>query len=492
MNMVISHGNYINGIWRKGSGEHFVSLNPANGEVIWQGSAADASDVAEAVADARAAFPAWAALPVAARMGVIERFGKEVESIRDDLAVAVSREMGKTLWDSRAEIGAVIGKIAISLEAYRERTGLKMSENNGVRTVLRHKPHGVMAVFGPYNFPAHLPNGHMVPALIAGNVVILKPSEHTPHVAEMLVGCWERAGVPAGVVQLVQGARNTGVALAEHEGVNGILFTGSVATGTALHKQAAGKLDKMLALELGGNNPLIVWDVADVQAAALLIIQSAFITTGQRCTCARRLILPKGAAGDAVLEALIAATKKLVIGAYDAKPESFMGPLVSKEAAVHALNAQQALLSLGAISLLEMRPYGAGGAFVTPAILDVTGVANVPDEEIFAPLLKVVRCANMAEALREANNTRYGLSAGICTDNSEHVQQFMQHVRAGVVAINRPTTGASGSMPFGGIGLSGNHRPSAYYAADYCAWPVASQESDKVTIPNVLLPGISL
>lgn len=488
----MSKGNYINGEWLAGKGEAFASTNPANGDILWQGNAANAADVNAAVEAARAAFDGWASLPVAARMGVIERFGKEVESIRDDLALVVSKEMGKTLWDSRAEIGAVIGKISISLEAYRERTGLKSIDKDGVRSVLRHKPHGVMAVYGPYNFPAHLPNGHMVPALIAGNTVILKPSELTPLVAEMLMGCWERAGASKGVVQLLQGAKDAGVALAAHDDVNGILFTGSVATGTALHKQCAGKLEKMLALELGGNNPLIVWDVKDVQAAVVLIIQSAFITSGQRCTCARRLILPMGAEGDAMIAALIDATKKLIIGAYDAKPEPFMGPLVSNAAAQHALNAQAELIALGAKPLLEMKNIGMSKAFVTPGILDVTGVKGIPDEEIFAPLLKILRCSNLSDAMKIAADTRYGLSAGICTDNNEHVQHFMQQVRAGVVSVNRPTTGASGAMPFGGIGISGNHKPSAYYAADYCAWPVASQESESPTMPKVLLPGINL
>lgn len=488
----MSKGNFIAGQWRAGKGEAFTSTNPANGEALWQGNAASAAEVNDAVEAARAAFDSWSKLPVAARMGVIERFGKEVENIRDEFATVVSKEMGKALWDSKAEIGAVLGKIPLSLDAYRERTGVKTTEKDGIRNALRHKPHGVMAVYAPYNFPVHLPNGHMVPALIAGNTVILKPSELTPLAGETLVGCWERAGAPNGVVQLLQGARETGVALAAHEGVNGILFTGSVATGTALHKQCAGKLDKMLALELGGNNPLIVWDVNDIPAAVVLIIQSAFITSGQRCTCARRLMLPTGVAGDAIITAIVEATKKLVIGAFDAKPEPFMGPLVSEAAAKQALTAQGDLVGRGATPLLEMKRLNAGRAFLSPGIMDVTGVGNIPDEEIFAPLLKIIRCHNFAEAIKHANDTRYGLAAGIATDNHEHVQQFLQHARAGVLAINRPTTGASGAMPFGGIGISGNHRPSAYYAADYCAWPVASQESAALVVPKILLPGMLL
>jgi succinylglutamic semialdehyde dehydrogenase len=386
----------------------------------------------------------------------------------------------------------MINKVAISVQSYRERTGEKSAPLAEATAVLRHKPHGVVAVFGPYNFPGHLPNGHIVPALLAGNTVLFKPSEQTPKVAEMTVRCWIEAGLPAGVLNLVQGGRDTGIALAAQPGLDGLFFTGSSGTGEALHQQFAGRPDKILALEMGGNNPLVVEEVADLDAAVYTIVQSAFISAGQRCTCARRLIVPEGAWGDRLLERLIEVCGQLQVGAFDQQPPPFMGSVISLDAAQTLLDAQAQLLAKGALALLAMTQPDPQSALLTPGLLDVSTVAERPDEELFGPLLQVIRYADFDAALREANATRYGLAAGLLSDCADRYQQFWLHSRAGIVNWNKQLTGAASTAPFGGVGASGNHRASAYYAADYCAYPVASLEVASVALPVTLSPGIQL
>jgi succinylglutamic semialdehyde dehydrogenase len=406
------------------------------------------------------------------------------------LPALISQETGKPLWESLSEIDAMVNKVPLSIQAFKERRSPAVASANNQTTATRYKPHGVVAVFGPFNFPGHLPNGHIVPALLAGNTVVFKPSELTPLVARRTLELWSEAGLPARVLNLIQGARETGQALARHGGVDGIFFTGSVAGGIALNQAAADQPQKILALEMGGNNPLVVWDVEDkhLDAAVVLTIQSAYQTSGQRCSCARRLIVEDGPRGQRLIESLLATIPGIRVGAYTDRPEPFMGPLVRQQAAERSIAAQRDLIARRAKPLLPMAQ--TSGAFVTPGVVDVTGVAGVPDEEIFAPLLQVIRVKSFDEAIAKANDTRFGLCAALLTDDPAIYNPFFARVRAGVINLNRPTTGASSALPFGGVGLSGNHRPSAYMAADYCSYPVASMEFPKPAAPAQLPPGL--
>ncbi|SEN55570.1 succinylglutamic semialdehyde dehydrogenase [Sphingomonas gellani] len=465
--------------------DRLVSFDPATEAVIWEGRAAGAAECDAAIATARRAFPAWRATALEDRVAAVRRFAGVLEARRDALAELISRETGKLLWETRAEIGSMIAKVEVSIAAQTERAGARSADTAFGRAVLRHQAHGVMAVLGPYNFPGHLPNGHIVPALLAGNTVVFKPSEVTPATGEAMAAAWAEAGLPTGVFNLVQGGRATGEALVGGD-IDGLLFTGSATAGSALRRALVDRPHVILALELGGNNPLIVWDSPD--EAASIIVQSAFVTTGQRCSCARRLIVPAGAVGDAVVRALAEMTDRLGIAAWDESGEAFMGPLVSTAAASSARRAVQDVVARGA---QVVRPFdgvsGRSEAFVTPAILDVTGIA-VPDAEIFAPVLTVVRVPDFDSAIAAANRTSFGLSGGLVSADPALWTRFVEGARAGVVNRNRPTTGAAATMPFGGIGASGNHRPSAYYAADYCAYPIASFEADAV-VP-VPVPGL--
>jgi len=487
----MSH-HFIDGHWQGGAGEALVSRNPVTQEAVWQGQAASAAQVADAVAAARRAFPAWRDTVFAEREAIVRRFAELLGEHKAALANAIGLETGKPRWEALTEVQTMIGKVDISVKSYHERTGLKESTMGDAQAVLRHRPHGVVAVFGPYNFPGHLPNGHIVPALLAGNCVIFKPSELAPGVAHKTVALWQEAGLPAGVIGLVQGAKETGVALAGHPQIDGLFFTGSSNTGHYLHKQFAGHPEKILALEMGGNNPLVVQDVSNIDAAVFQTIQSAFISAGQRCTCARRLIVPRSAEGDAFLARLVDVASRLKVGRWDDADQPFMGAVVSLQAADQLLAAQTALVAQGAVPLLEMRRLEPGTALLTAGILDVTAVQDLADEEHFGPLLKVQRCDTFDEAIALANATQYGLAAGLLSDSAERYQQFWRESRAGIVNWNKQLTGASSAAPFGGVGASGNHRASAYYAADYCSYPVAGLETPDLILPAQMPAGFSM
>ncbi|MGB0893707.1 MAG: succinylglutamate-semialdehyde dehydrogenase [Parashewanella sp.] len=483
---------FINGQWVAGQGHEMASTNPANNETIWRGVSATADQVNTAVEAARKSQFDWFMLGFEGRLAIVEAYRDALEARKADMAELIAQETGKPQWETATEAAAMVGKIGLSVTAYHKRTGYSENEIAAGRAVLRHKPHGVVAVFGPYNFPGHLPNGHIVPALLAGNTVVFKPSELTPKVAELMLQIWESAGLPAGVINLVQGEVETGKALASHPQLDGLFFTGSSRTGHILHEQYAGEPGKILALEMGGNNPLIVKDVEDSKAAVHEILQSAYISAGQRCTCARRLYVQQGEAGDALIEQLIAAVKQIHVAPWNAQPQPFMGSMISEGAAKGMISAQENLIAQGAKSLVEMTHMEQGTGLVSPGLIDVTNVAELPDEEYFGPLLQVVRYNEFDNAIDMANNTRYGLSAGLLADSRDDYDYFIARIRAGIVNWNKQITGASGAAPFGGVGASGNHRASAFYAADYCSYPVSSVEADGVSLPAKLSPGLSL
>ncbi|HEY8433834.1 MAG TPA: succinylglutamate-semialdehyde dehydrogenase [Sphingomicrobium sp.] len=457
--------------------ETLVSTNPATGEEIWSGKTGDA---AAEVAAARAAWPAWAAHSHAYRIEAVRRFANVVRKKEAEFADLIAHETGKPYWEARTEVGAVVNKVEISVDAFAERTPQRKYETTlGNRVAVRHKPHGVLAVLGPYNFPAHLPNGHIVPALIAGNAVVFKPSEKTPATGEFLVRCFHEARIPEGVVRLLIGGPDQGRALAAEPGIDGLLFTGSARAGSSLHKQFADTPQKILALELGGNNPLVMWGLKDVEAAASIAVQSAYLTAGQRCTAARRLIVEDGKEGP-LLEAIGNLIDRIIVDHPFADPQPFMGPVIDNRSADHVQGQWLDLMMKGGKPLRRLdRPYEER-PYLTPALIDVTDVRDRPDEEIFGPVLQIIRVKDFDAAIDEANNTRYGLAASLVGGTPELYDRFWANVRAGVINWNKPTNGAPSNAPFGGIGMSGNHRPSAFYAADYCAYPVTSSEADRV------------
>ncbi len=452
-----------------------TSTEPATGATLWSGEIGDA---AAEVAVARAALPDWADHSVAFRSEALRRFANVVRKREAELATLIARETGKPFWEAQTEVAAVVNKVDISINAYGERTPKRVSEAAmGAKVSVRHKPHGVLAVLGPYNFPAHLPNGHIVPALIAGNAIVFKPSEKTPATGELLVDCLWQAGIPEGVVRLLIGGPDQGRALASQDGIDGLLFTGSARAGKALHQQFAEMPHKILALELGGNNPLVVWQPADIEAAATIAVQSAYLSAGQRCTAARRLIVEDGEEGPLV-EAITRMIDRIIVAEPFAEPQPFMGPVIDNATADHLLEQWVELIIKGGKPIRRLDRRFNDRPFLTPALIDVTDAPDRPDEEIFGPVIQLIRVKDFDAAIAEANATRFGLAASLVGGTPEMFELFWDQVRAGVINWNKPTNGAPSNAPFGGVGLSGNHRPSAFYAADYCAYPVTSVQAN--------------
>lgn len=470
--------------------QEFESINPATGGQVWKGCEASAKEIRESIHEAEAAFPAWASKPFESRAEILCQYAKVLESRKELIALRISEETGKPLWESKLEVSAMVAKIPISIEAYQHRCAPISYPYEGGSLTAIFRPHGVVAVFGPFNFPGHLPNGHIVPALLAGNAVIFKPSELTPLVGETLKNCFSEAGLPQGLFHVVQGGPKVGSALALSEKIKGIFFTGSARVGEMLESQTHP--GRILALEMGGNNPLVVSELRQIKEAAYLTIQSAYLTTGQRCTAARRLILAPGCPKEEFIEELKKQVRSLKIGAYDSADEPFMGPLISLKAANELRQAESLLVEKGAKILINSEQLMPGLPFLSPSLLDVTGVHEREDCEYFGPLLQLIETPSLTAAIQEANNTAYGLSAGLLSESKEEWEQFSHQIRAGIINWNSPLTGASSKLPFGGIGKSGNFRPSALLAADYCSYPIASTEFPHLSLPKSLTPGITL
>ncbi len=453
-----------------------VSFEPATGSELWRGRIGDVDDV---IARARRAWPLWAAQPLSTRIELLRRFANEVRKESDKLADLIARETGKPLWEARGEVDGVVDKVEVSVRAYAERTSQRKLDGalNGTSAV-RHKPHGVVAVISPYNMPALLPAAQIIPALIAGNVVVFKPSEKAPATGDLLTRCFHRAGISAAVVQVLFGGPEQGQALAMHDGVDGVLFTGSAHAGVSINRKLASNPGKVVALELGGNNPIVVWDTPKIVDAAAIVVQSAFTSAGQRCSSARRLIV-KSTMYDAVVTEVRRLTERLIVGAPFDTPTPFMGPVIDNAAADGLTESFVYLLSNGGRAIKHMARLREDMPFVCPAIIDVTKIDERPDVELFGPLLQVIGVDDFDEAIAEANNTRFGLVASLVGGSPQDYNRFWANIRAGVVNWNRPTIGENAAAPFGGTGLSGNNRPGGYYMADSCAYPVSSAEMEQ-------------
>lgn len=465
----------IDGQWIAGTGARFTSTNPATEEVLWQANAASDDDVAAAFVSAATAQTEWNALGWEKRAGYLKRFAELAAAKSDFLANTIADEVGKALWDATTEAKAVAAKCDVTIDAYQKLRDTTQFTNAKMSGRVGYRPLGVTAVIGPFNFPAHVANGQIMPALLAGNTVVFKPSELSPLVAEETVKLWHEAGLPPGVLNLVQGAVPTSQAILRQPQLRGLFFTGSRITGGKIREALAQRLEVLLALELGGNNPLIAHQVSDLDQAVDTIIKSAFMTSGQRCTCTRRLIVT----GDSqpLLDKLIEQTEAVAIGLPRDPSNPFMGPLIHAAAVDKVLNVQQRMLADGGVSLVEAKRLPQGNAFVSPGIIDVTDSSGRTDEETFGPLLQVIRVDDLSAAIHEANNTQYGLAAGILCDDRVDFDRFRNEVRAGLLNWNLPTTGASGQLPFGGVGQSGNYRPAGYHAINFCHVPVAEVEA---------------
>ena len=478
--------DYIGGAWRAIAGDAVQSRDPAAPDrVIWSGTP-KVQHVHEAVAAARGAFPAWRALGLEARGALLRRFAEACARHAERLARTITAEMGKTLAESRAEAKLLQDKVAITLEpATLSRVkDFEVDAGAGRRGACHFRPFGVMAVIGPFNFPAHLPNGHWVPALLLGNTVVFKPSDRTPAVGQVIAEIAEEAGLPPGVFNVVQGEADVAGALVSHEGVDGILFTGSFPVGRRILEANLDRPGRMVALEMGGSNAAIVWSDADLRRAVIECVRGAYATTGQRCTCTRRIIVHEAIAERFVTGFCRLASTAVVGAGTDPEPV-FMGPVASRAARDAVLTRQAALARDGGRVLLEAAEHDREGWFIGPGLVQVPRFDRATDCETFGPLAQLSVVRDLDDAITQANATDFGLVAAVfCQDESVWNACF-DRLRVGCLNRDTGTAGASSRLPFGGLGRSGNLRPAGSFAVDLGAYPVATlrDSSNAPTLP---------
>ena len=477
-------GSFINGRFEKIShpeGE-FLSLNPTNPDEILGIFSYSKTSVDHAIEAAKKAFPSWAALKQELRLSYLEKFSEIISKNQSNLSHIISKEIGKPLWEANQELTSVRNKFSITMNQ-----GMRLIEHfsiplkdKTIKGTCHFKPRGPLAVIAPFNFPLHLALGHIIPALATGNTVILKPSEMAPKISQNLCKIVEQAHFPPGVFNMVQGEAAIGKYLCEHEYIKGVLFTGSYKVGNSIAKILVDHPQKILALEMGGKNTSLIWEDADLKQAASLTLQSATITTGQRCTGTSKLLVHEKIWPN-LKPLLINGASQIQIGdPFD--DHTFMGPIVNENAKNRFYEIQEKAKSIGAKSLLSPRKQlPKKGYFVYPTLhfLENFDPKNsYCDHEFFAPDLAIYLVKDLSEAIQKIEASRYGLSVSIFTKSKKIFNEAFAQITAGVINWNRPTTGASSQLPFGGQKASGNDFPTALFAPYYCTYPVSSMMNE--------------
>lgn len=453
--------NYIDGKWQESSTkEFFPNHNPANNkEVLSYHSKSSVDDVNNAVSSAKLAFNDWRATPAPVRAKYLSKAISLIKENIEDLARTLTMEEGKTLSESRGEVLKGINLLEFYVgEGSRLGGETLPSEMTKTFTYTIRQPIGVAAIITPWNFPFAIPCWKMAPALIAGNTVVLKPATWTPLTAAKLVGYFHQAGFPKGVINFITGGGGlVGDALVKHNDVKVISFTGSTEIGRGIYKLAADSLKK-ITCEMGGKNPVIVLEDADLDLAAEGIVQGAFGSTGQRCTATSRVVVQKSVKG-ALVERLIDKMKTIKVG-YGLHENSKMGPAVSLSQLETDLDAIEKGKKEGARLL-----YGGNrltgedfdnGYFIEPTLFDnVTMDMQLNTEEVFGPVLSVLEANDIDSAIHIANSVRYGLSSSIYTRDISSIMQYIDESEVGMVHVNSPTVGGEAQLPFGGIKETG-------------------------------------
>ncbi len=468
------HDNLINGAWTSAK-SYVLNTNPSNlADVIGDYAQGDATDLDAAVAAAAAAFPAWSTSGIQARSDALDKIGSEILARQEELGELLAREEGKV----RAE---AIGEVARAGQIFKFFAGecLRLSGEtlpsvrSGIGVEITREPIGVVGLITPWNFPIAIPAWKIAPALTFGNCVVLKPADLVPGSAWALADIIQRSGIPAGVFNLVMGrGRVIGEALVNHPGVAAISFTGSEGVGRGIAVACMASVKKV-QLEMGGKNPQVVLNDADLKQAVELSAQSCFYSTGQRCTASSRIIVTDKIY-PAFVEALKARVEAIKVGAALAHGTD-MGPVVSKAqleqdlAYVEIGKAEGAQLVTGGSRVACHTGSGHEGYFMAPTLFaDTTSAMRINREEIFGPVASVIRVRDYEEALAVANDTEFGLSAGIATSSLKYATHFKRHSQAGMVMVNLPTAGVDYHVPFGGRkGSSYGPREQGKYAQEF-------------------------
>jgi len=472
--MSTPHLNFINGEWLAGN-TLAPNLNPSNlADVIGEYAQGDAAQLDLAVRAAEAAFPAWSTGGIQARSDALDKIGSEILARREELGTLLSREEGKTRAEGIGEATRA-GQIFkfFAGECLRLAGEAIPSVRPGIGVEVTREPIGVVGLITPWNFPIAIPAWKIAPALAFGNCVVLKPADLVPGSAWALAEIISRSGIPAGVFNLVMGRGSViGDALVKHPGIAAVSFTGSVGVGRRI-AEACVQGHKKVQLEMGGKNPQVILDDANLQQAVELSVQSAFFSTGQRCTASSRLIVTEGI-HDAFVEGVKARLAGLKIGdALTAGTD--IGPVVSQAqleqdlSYVEIARSQGATVQAGGQRVACHTGSGAEGFFMAPALItDSTPEQRINREEVFGPVASVIRVKNYEEALAVANDTEFGLSAGIATQSLKHATHFKRHAQAGMVMVNLPTAGVDYHVPFGGRkGSSYGPREQGRYAQEF-------------------------
>ena len=486
------HGEFVEPGNKSGS---FTKFSPANlNEKVMKVDFQE-SHVDEACSSARRAFEKWSLWSMEDRMEILNKVKDLFVQRQEEFALTISRETGKPLWEAKTEARAMIGKFDVtfkhSLELIKEIRIEKILPN--AEGFIRFRPRGVFAVLGPFNFPGHLPGGHIIPALVTGNTVVFKPSELTPATGQLMAECYQEACLPSGVFNLVQGQGETGHKLVTHKKVDGVLFTGSYETGLKIKKSTVNDYWKLLALEMGGKNSTIIWEDADRDKAVYESLIGAYLSSGQRCSCTSRIFVHKNVAGDFIGN-FHRKAKSLRIGHWSENP--FMGPLINEKSRDSYLYFMKKAMDEGCEKIMEGKALDMKfpGFYVTPSLYKASSFS--PDSiyqntEIFGPNVIVYEISDLDEALETSRLGGYGLSMALFSKDPKNYQYCLERSQVGLINWNRTTNGASSRLPFGGRGKSGNDRPSAHFAVYYCTVPVASLEDHGSFDPDKTLPGMN-
>ncbi len=491
-------GNFINGEFTVSSSKknQFSNQSPANLNEKVIEVTTDTSHVKQACEAAQRAFVEWSALSIEERMEILTKVRDKFAEKEEEFAEVIARETGKPLWETKTEAKALVGKFNVtfehSLQLIKE-VRIEGALPGGVDGYIRYRPRGVFAVLGPFNFPAHLPNGHIVPALVTGNCVVFKPSEFTPATAQLMAQCYLEAGIPAGVFNMVQGKGDIGKRLVTHKQIDGILFTGSYETGLKITESTLQDYWKIRALEMGGKNSTIIWNDADMEKAIYESVIGGFLSAGQRCSCTSRVFVHKDVVNE-FTDKFYEKAKKLSIGHWSENP--FMGPLINERSRDTYVRFQDIAVREGAEKIMRGKALEREnpGYYVAPSIYKVSDYDSksvYQNTEIFGPSVAIYETDDVDQSVDISNASGYGLSMAIFSKDRKNYERCLQRAKVGLLNWNRTTNGASSRLPFGGYGKSGNDRPSAHFAVYYCTAPVASLEDPTKFDPSKTMPGMN-
>lgn len=481
-------GDYFNGQFslpnESQANEKILKRCPADlSRVLWE--AGIFHNHIDAVIDSAVkGFEVWRKTSIEERINCLRKYQEAVRARKDEIAMALALEVGKPLWEAKTEAASLDSKVTVTITDSYER--IKQETIKDVMPKIDghvvYKPLGPSLVIGPFNFPCHLANGQILAALLAGNSVIFKPSEKTIYSAQLMIECFAEAGLPAGVINFINGAGHTSSKLTSDKRIKGIYFTGSRGVGLKILENTHKDLNKLVALELGGKNSTILHHDTNISHALPELLRSCFLTSGQRCTSTSMILVHRKIEQEFINQ-FKAVTERIRVGhPIQSKPEAFMGPLIDEHAQKLYFDFCQYGKDEGAQEIMSPTKLDVGfeGYYVSPSIHYVEKPrleGKFIQEEIFGPNCFFIPYDDIEEAIKIANCTDYGLAASVFTRSPEIYQLCLRDIESGLVNLNRSTVGATARLPFGGLKNSGNHHPAAVSMIDSCVSTVASLET---------------